>query len=281
LPRAAESVLEQKNDDLVWVVVNDGGVKQDVDQLVQDFRNRSGKEAIVVHNEISVGMEAAANQGIAACDSDYITIHDDDDSWDSGFLSACMQYLNEKKSFAGVITLTTTVTEQVEGSTITQLDSRPFNSQLKSVDLSHIAIRNQFPPISFLFSRAVHDEIGGFNEAMPVLGDWDFNLRFLMKADIGLIPKYLACHHIRVTQPASDTAYGNTVVSGLSTHVELESQYRHARYREDLKAREAGLGHLLMLGKQFQLFDDELKTLKIAGDGWRRLQKLARRIGIR
>ena len=89
------------------------------------------------------------------------------------------------------------------------------------MDLSHIAIRNQFPPISFLFSRDIYNEVGGFNEDMPVLGDWDFNLRFLMKADIGLVPEHLANHHIRVTDPESEGAYGNTVVSGLNTHLEF------------------------------------------------------------
>ena len=139
---------------------------------------------IVIHNETSTGMEAATNVGIAASESDYIVIHDDDDSWEPNFLSSCLQFLQQKNSYKGVITLSTTIQERIEGANVTKLDSHAFNSHLKSVDLSHIAIRNKFPPISFLFSRAVHDEIGGFNEEMPVLGDWDFNLRFLMKADI-------------------------------------------------------------------------------------------------
>jgi hypothetical protein len=180
-----------------------------------------------------------------------------------------------------VITLSTTVQEKIEGANVTRLGSRPFNSHLKSVDLSHIAIRNQFTTISFLFSRDIYNEIGGFNEDMPVLGDWDFNLRFLMKADIGLIPEYLANHHIRVSDSESEGEYGNTVVSGLSRHLEYESQYRHARYREDLARGETGLGHLLMAGKQFQLLDEKMEQLRIAGDGWRKIQKAARKFGIK
>jgi len=283
LPRAAESVLDQKTENLVWVVVNDGGDKSDVNEIIQEFRKKSDNEAIVIHNETSAGMEAASNIGIAASDSDYIVIHDDDDSWEPGFLSNCLQLLQERNSYQGVITLTTSVTEQIEGATVTRLDSRAFNSHLNSVDLSHIAIRNQFPPISFLFSRDIYNEVGGFNENMPVLGDWDFNLRFLMKADIGLVPEYLANHHIRVTDPDSESAgeYGNTVVSGLSHHLAYESQYRHARYREDLARKEVGLGHLLMSAKQFQLLDEKVEQLRIAGDGWRKILKAARKLGIK
>jgi len=281
LPRAGDSVLCQTIEGLVWVVVNDGGNKSDVEKVVQDFRGRSDNEVVVVHNETSAGMEAAANIGIASSNSDYIVIHDDDDTWQPGFLAGCLQFLDQKNTYKGVIALTTTVEERIEGATITRLSSRPFNSHLKSVDLSHIAIRNQFPPISFLFSRAVYDELGGFREDMPVLGDWDFNLRFLLKADVGLVPEYLANHHIRVAHPESEGEYGNTVVSGLSDHVEFESRYRHARYREDLERKEIGLGHLLMSGKQFQLMDEELKRLRIAGDAWRKIQKFVRKLGIK
>lgn len=281
LPRAAKSILSQKINNLVWVVVNDGGTKLEVEAVVKDFRRESDNEAKVIHNETSVGMEAASNLGITSCDSEYIIIHDDDDSWEPDFLSKSLQFLKNQRGYKGVISLATTIKEKVEEAEVKILDSHPFNSQLKSVDLSHIAIRNQFPPISFLFSRAVYDEIGGFNEDMPVLGDWDFNLRFLMKADIGLIPEYLANHHIRVSNGESAGEYGNTVVSGMNRHLEYESLYRHARYREDLARGEVGLGHLLMSGKQFQLLDEKMEQLRIAGDGWRKIQKAARKFGIK
>ena len=99
LPRAAESVLSQKIDNLVWVVVNDGGSKLEVETVIRDFRSRSDNEAVAIHNEISVGMEAATNIGITSCDSDYIIIHDDDDSWEPGFLSNCLQFLQDQDSY--------------------------------------------------------------------------------------------------------------------------------------------------------------------------------------
>ena len=95
LPRASESVLSQGIDNLVWVVVNDGGSKHDVERVTHDFRNRSDNDVVVIHNEASVGMEAASNIGIASCNSDYIVIHDDDDSWEPGFLTNCLQFLHK------------------------------------------------------------------------------------------------------------------------------------------------------------------------------------------
>ena len=51
-----------------------------------------------------------------------------------------------------------------------------------------------------MFSKKAFDQIGGFDETLPVLGDWDFNIRFLEKFEIGLIRENLANYH---------TFYGN------------------------------------------------------------------------
>ena len=96
LPRATESVLNQEVDNLIWVVVNDGGARCEVEEVVQSFRSNPGNEAIVIHNETSVGMEAATNIGVRSCDSGYIISHDDDDTWEPGFLSTCLRFLQEK-----------------------------------------------------------------------------------------------------------------------------------------------------------------------------------------
>jgi glycosyltransferase involved in cell wall biosynthesis len=51
-------------------------------------------------------MEAASNAGIAACDSDYIVIHDDDDSWCPDFLERTVAFLDgpEGARYGGVAT---------------------------------------------------------------------------------------------------------------------------------------------------------------------------------
>jgi hypothetical protein len=75
--------------------------------------------------------------------------------------------------------------------------TRPYNDWVRNVQLSEMACGNFFPPIAFLFRRAVLDRIGGFNEALPVLGDWFFNLEFLLEDDIAVLPEPLARYHHR------------------------------------------------------------------------------------
>jgi hypothetical protein len=60
-----------------------------------------------------------------------------------------------------------------------------------------MACGNFFPPIAFVFRREVLERIGGFNETLPVLGDWFFNLEFLLEDDIAVLPEPLARYHHR------------------------------------------------------------------------------------
>ena len=86
---------------------------------------------------------------------------------------------------------------------------------------------NSFPPISFLYKREIYDKVGGYNESLPVLGDWDFNIRFLRVADIGVIPELLARYHHRDTITDANNAYGNTVNAGVSKHVKYDAILRN------------------------------------------------------
>ena len=93
LKRALESISDQTFRDFIWVVVNDGGERAGVDDIVAEARRR-GIETRLLHHEKSLGMEAASNAGIRACDSEYIAIHDDDDSWKSAFLERTVDFLD-------------------------------------------------------------------------------------------------------------------------------------------------------------------------------------------
>ena len=67
-------------------------------------------------------------------------------------------------------------------------------------------------------------EIGGFNETLPVLGDWDFYLRFLSRFNIAILPKHLANYHQR---PFSDGIYSNTVVAQKPIHLLYDNFLRN------------------------------------------------------
>jgi hypothetical protein len=102
----------------------------------------------------------------------------------------------------------------------------PYNDWVRNVQLSEMINGNFFAPIAFVFSRRVYEIVDGFDENLPVLGDWDFNLRFLLEADIGVINKPLALYHHRDSGQIS-SEYSNSVIGGIQKHEMYNSIVRN------------------------------------------------------
>lgn len=279
LPRALDSLSNQTARNFEWIIVNDGGEKTAVDRIATDAMN-SGLDTRVIHRQTSTGMEAASNAGVAAATKPWILIHDDDDSLLPAFLERTTAFLAQNDHYVGVVTHANRVIEKIEGDQVHTVSTEVLNPRLESVDLALLAVRNQFPPISLVFSREAYDAIGGFDESLPVLGDWDFNLKLVMHGDIGLVPEALANHHHRLETGPDGDSYSNTVTAGHNTHLAWESRYRNHALRRDLAAGKAGLGHILSQGKQMEILYRELEHLRVAGDGWNVLMRLSLKTGL-
>jgi glycosyltransferase involved in cell wall biosynthesis len=281
LRRAIESVLGQEFQDWLMVIVNDGGDPADLEQVVAEYRDGFRGRCKVIHNTKSVGMEAASNIGLRSSNSDYVVIHDDDDSWDPMFLKKCVEGLDRNlgTTFAGVVTYSLRILERVEGDRIVRQHVEPFNTWLTSVTLYRMAASNVFSPISFVYRRSVLDEIGYYREDLPVLGDWEFNLRFMKKYDILLIPEELAYYHHRLQSKTGE--YSNSVVKDDSKHKFYDTLIRNELLREDMNSNVVGLGYLVNISKSFEIVHAQLSPIegvfrRLKSIGW--LNRAAKRI---
>lgn len=245
LRRAVEGVLAQTFPNWEMIIVNDGGDPEPVDSLVAGYAERAAGRIRVIHNSVSLGMEAASNVGLRAGDSAYVIIHDDDDSWHPEFLARSVAALESApvSSIAGVVTHSVRILETIEGDRVVTQSQEPFNNWLKTVTLHRMAASNVFPPISFLYKRSVFDAIGFYREDLPVLGDWEFNLRFMTRHDILVLPEELAYYHHRLDIRGGD--YSNSVIGGHDKHALYDALLRNELLRRDLEAGTMGLGHLV------------------------------------
>ena len=255
LPRALDSVVGQTFNDWVHVVVNDGGEPAAVDRLVAERAGRYAGRCHVIHNNTSRGMEAASNQGVESSSSRYIVIHDDDDAWRPDFLSKTVAYMEANATFpklAGVITHTERVVETIRDDRIETVLRHDFNSWVTAVHLFRMLAQNMFPPISFLFRRDALVKVGPFREDLPVLGDWEFNVRFLQAFEIGVLCECLAYYHHRL--PADAIEYSNSVVDRSREHENYSAFLRNEWLRQELNGGRAGIGTLANISWQiFQL----------------------------
>jgi glycosyltransferase involved in cell wall biosynthesis len=231
LRRAARSVERQTIRDFSWVVVNDGGDGEEVETIVAHAKE-NGVDAHVVHRTASTGMEAASNAGLAASKSAYIAIHDDDDSWHPDFLLRTVAFLEADPLFVGVICHTEEVREEIKGRAIVEKSRRPMNAEVHDIHISELFYRNLFPPISLLYRRSALVAIGAYDEKLPVLGDWDFNLRLILHGEIAVIEESLAYYHTRKARHHAPNSIHDT-------------PYLHKRYEAVIRNRliRAALDH--------------------------------------
>lgn len=267
LKRALESVLGQEFRDWVMVVVNDGGKPAEVDALLDGYREDFGERLEVVHNLQSIGMEAASNKGVRRVDSEFVVIHDDDDSWHPLFLQRCMEFFDDNPfpkggyPVQGVITYSTRYLERIKGDQVIIDHTEPYNTWLRSISLYRMAAGNVFSPISFVFRRKVFDEIGYYREDLPVLGDWDFNLRFASKYEIGLIREELAHYHHRLTSDDSD--YSNSVIKDDARHRFYETLLCNEYLRKDMENNRVGMGLMVNVGRSFEVVHHQLTPIEV------------------
>ena len=253
LQRCIRSVLEQSYTDWLHVIVNDGGDPISVQGLVSLSSSEYRGRVRLIHRPQSLGMQNASNAAITATESEFIVIHDDDDSWAPTFLEACTGHLDsvgQDSPEKGVVCQTNWIMEEIDSfGKIIELSKQDFYP-FQLVSLSLMARRNQFPPIAFLYRRSVHDKIGYFNQTFNELGDWDFNLRFLLHYDIAVLPNKLANYHWR--RQARGSGYGNTVTDNVDSHQKMAMRLQDHYLREDLAAGHTGLGFLLFTAREYE-----------------------------
>lgn len=245
LERAIRSVHSQTMTDFIHVIINDAGSKAAVDELVGRYSELTQGRVKVIHNSESRGMEAASNKAIQAVDSTYVAVHDDDDTWHPEFLERTVKLLEESGGM-GVVVKADKITEEVVGDReIKRIKTESWMSDLRVINLYRQCIDNQMTPITFLYRRSIFDEIGYYDETLPVLGDWDFGIRFLQKYDVEFLdPGFaLANYHHRKYIPGSDA--NNSFGSGTEKHRYYSNKLINRYLRQELAEGRLGVGYIM------------------------------------
>jgi glycosyltransferase involved in cell wall biosynthesis len=252
LERCIKTVLAQTEEDFLHVIVNDGGDDQAVDQLVARYRDQYRGRLLLIHNKTSVGMEAASNVGIKSSQSKYVTILDDDDSWHPTFLQRSIRALESDgwPATKGIFCHTEIVYEKIDGENVIETSRADFNGWMRSITLLDELTVNRFTPVCFLFERAVFEEIGYYDEALPVCGDWEFHIRFLAAYDIAILPQTLAFWHQR--PQISNGTYGNSVHSGQDLHQLYRARLINRWVRSSMKEGHLSLGDAFAMAQSIE-----------------------------
>lgn len=269
LERAVDDVLAQTFSDWCLVIVDDGGDAEAVDAVVARRETAFDGRVRVVHNAESVGMERASNLGIENSDSEFIAVHDDDDTWHPEFLTRLVGHLDAHPGDAAAVARIEIVWERIVHNEIEIIGREPFGQAVTDVLLSDHMLYNRFVPISLLYRRAIHEVVGMFEGGLPVVGDWHFNLRMLAHFRVVIVEgEPMAFWHQR-----REGLYGNTVTTSQALHRRYDGIVRNEAFAEYVREHGPGLplyitgfvdGRLLQVEQAMMRRIDELEARLLA-----------------
>lgn len=257
LERAIKDVLAQTFRDWFLVIVNDGGDADAVDGIVGRYSEQLGESVLVLHNAESLGMEAASNLGIRSSESTFIAIHDDDDEWRPDFLDTTVNHL-ESSEDGGVMVRTEVVYERITDSTVEVLGREILEPEVTRITLSSLIHHNRAVPISFLYRRRVHEVIGYYDEALDVVGDWEFHLRFVQEFSIGFIDGEPRAFWNQ--RPGLTGELGNSVIDRAKEHRVFDEVVRENYLKKDVA--DHGLGMMMSISMMHREVLDSNRELR-------------------
>lgn len=240
LQRAIKSVAEQAFNDYIHVIINDGGDKVSIDSLIASQDEAVKARIRVFHRATpSGGPDTIFNESIDRVDSEYVALHDDDDTWNKDFLKQTVAHLDVNEQIAGVVARTNKITEIINGNTIKEVKSEQYMPDMIAISLYRQFIDNQLTPIAFLFRRKAYEAVGKFDSSLPVVGDWEFGIRLLQKYEVDFLDPGFALanyHHRKGTKDNSFVKHN---------HRKYVTQVANKYLRADLEKHTLGAGYII------------------------------------
>lgn len=236
LRRALANIAEQTFTDYTVCVINDGGDESATRAILQASPLAHLLEGDAPRLKLLTtgggNMEAASNAGLAATDSEFVAIHDDDDLWAPEFLERTVGALRASEA----LICSTRVVERYERETpegeFEVYEERIFHDGLPGFGLQFLYRTNRAVPIGILYRRRLHELVGFYDESLPVVGDWEFNLRAAAVTEVLLVDEPLAYWSLR---PEADGAEANSV-QRQAEHARFDASVRARAIRDDLQS---------------------------------------------
>lgn len=200
---AIESVLSQTFTDFELLILDDASTDntEEVVKLFSDVRIK------YIHHLANLGIAKNRNYGLSVAQGEYIAMLDSDDLWISiDKLEKQVEFMDLNKDYG------------VTGTFCKNIDDRKANwfFNIKEI-LSHLflestnfwmranfLIRNQIYQSSALIRKASIDDVGGYDESLPIWEDYDLWLRIGTKYKVRNIPEFLTGYRIHKQNISSE-----------------------------------------------------------------------------
>jgi glycosyltransferase involved in cell wall biosynthesis len=196
LAATLSSVVQQTVQDFEVLVVDDGSTDSTA-SVATEFRD----ERIHVVSRANGGHAAARNSGIAAATGRYVAFLDADNLWVPNKLERQMSWLRQSSTSRALQSGTYFVRDD-----LAVLYAEPCISSSDPL-LDSLCFRNLPDVMSTLVAeRALLEEIGGFDESLRILQDWDLAIRLARCGQLHSLPDPLSAYRLHSTNQSRDVA---------------------------------------------------------------------------
>jgi glycosyltransferase involved in cell wall biosynthesis len=167
------------------VIVVDDGSRDETPARLADLDDSRLR---VVRHQRSRGAAAARNRGLAESRGEWVAFLDDDDLWSPAKLRAQIDVATSEGAdfvYAGVIELN-------EQGSLIEVEPAPHPDELRE----QILIKNAIPATSsnVLVQRDALRRLGGFDESLFHLADWDLGIRLVEACTGAACPAFLVAY---------------------------------------------------------------------------------------
>lgn len=274
LARALRSIAGQTLADVIIILVNDGGDPEVVTRVLAQAPLNPARVVRIDHDS-PLGRAGALIAGVARAETPYIAIHDDDDSWEPGFLERTSTYLTDHPEAGAVFVRTDVISEHLDGDQPVEDARFPVWSEITRLSLQRLAEENQGVPISVLYRADAIEAAGGFDPSLPVVEDWDLHFRLAVAGELGFIDSERPLAHWHHRSGLGGDC-GNSTLALAEEHAHYDQLHRDQRLRAWLASGEDRDGLLLFLGARFGEERRRYEDLRARLERLERLERLDR-----
>lgn len=233
LERLMRNLTKQSFKEFEWVIVNDGGNKDEVDEIAQ-LAIQQNLSVKVINNELSQGRSAAANIGVKNACGKYVLILDDDDYTHPDYFQKIYDFFDTSSVYGAATCWSQIVNEEINNDEIIQHGlGGVYTPNENNVSILNLHTHN-IPTCGFIIERAIFLKVNGYPEGIDCTEDWAFVCKVVIETNIGVIPEVLAYISKRVSPTGF---YKNTTsdLAGIDIHLKHEVLWKNDRVRETLK----------------------------------------------
>jgi glycosyltransferase involved in cell wall biosynthesis len=178
LERTVRTVLCQQGVDLEVVIVDDGSTEE-VTPWVTALGDRRVR---CLRNDHSLGVAGARNRGLANARHEWIAFLDDDDLWSPLKLGAQLSALAERPDARWCLAGAAVVDDDLR---LLRVDEPPAAGDARRT----LLFRNAVPGgcSGVLVARSLLEEVGGFDERLSMMADWDLWIRCALASPVASV----------------------------------------------------------------------------------------------